>query len=61
MTTNGRMRMSLRDYFAGQAMRGFNSEMVRYDWGEGVTDKAAETAYRIADAMLRARKRPPES
>lgn len=48
--------MTLRDYFAANAMNGFNREMVAYDWDEDVTNKAAKRAYEIADAMLEARK-----
>jgi hypothetical protein len=39
--------MTLRDYFAGQAVIGLQA---RYDY-----PVAAEKAYRIADAMLKAR------
>jgi hypothetical protein len=43
--------MSLRDWFAGQALRA--------RWGDGTAmtpDDAASVAYQIADAMLAARK-----
>lgn len=43
--------MDLRDYFAAKAMQGFAADP---DWQSGA-DKAAETAYRWADAMLKAR------
>ena len=45
--------MTLRDYFAGQAMGGmFNGGSV---WGDNSPDTIAENAYVIADAMLDAR------
>lgn len=44
--------MSLRDYFAGQAVIGVISHR---DW-EGDIVFCAEDAYRIADEMLKARK-----
>ena len=43
--------MDLRDYFAAKAMQGFAADP---DWQSGA-DKAAETAYRWADAMMKAR------
>jgi hypothetical protein len=46
--------MSLRDYFAGQALAGLAQD-------ESVTAKrAGEIAYEMADAMLEARKVKPE-
>lgn len=45
--------MTLRDYFAGQALAGMNLIIGR-DLG-GHADVVAETAYSYADAMLRAR------
>jgi hypothetical protein len=42
--------MTLRDYFAAQAMSGLIFQ------GGLIIDEAARTAYTIADAMLRARK-----
>lgn len=47
---------TLRDQFAMSAMTGFNREMVAYDWGESVLQTAAIMAYRVADAMMEARK-----
>lgn len=41
--------MSLRDWFAGQALAGL---MVEHEWEKGIT---AEIAYDLADAMLAAR------
>lgn len=49
---NGEHGMSLRDYFAAKAMQG--SRASEYAW-MSENDVAAE-AYRIADAMLEARK-----
>jgi hypothetical protein len=44
--------MTLRDYFAAKAMTGLlTAEIV----GEYSNDHVAEIAYRIADAMLKAR------
>ena len=51
MKPNVYFGMSLRDYFAGQA--------VRAKWGNGVAmtpEEAAMMAYQMADAMLEARK-----
>ncbi|CAB4132278.1 hypothetical protein UFOVP259_12 [uncultured Caudovirales phage] len=47
----GNQGMSLRDYFAAKAMQGM---MVDVD--KPNCDYIAETAYAIADAMLKARK-----
>lgn len=45
--------MTLRDYFAGQALSGmFNGA---YAWSDNSPDTIAENAYIIADAMLSAR------
>jgi hypothetical protein len=43
--------MTLRDWFAGQALAGFASRPCYSD------DEAAAAAYRYADAMLAARKK----
>jgi hypothetical protein len=44
--------MTLRDYFAAQAMQGLlTAEIV----GEYSNEHVAEISYRIADAMLKAR------
>lgn len=48
--TNG---MTLRDYFAGQAINGFVSTNNRLNESEPLN--IAKRAYRIADAMLKAR------
>lgn len=48
--------MSLRDYFAGQAVKGAIARLAGPDW-QKAADVAAESAYMIADAMLKARER----
>lgn len=45
--------MSLRDYFAGQALAGISSRQSFYNIEHG----AAESSYRIADAMLEEREK----
>jgi hypothetical protein len=47
--------MTLRDYFAGQAMDGYNKCIRDYGWGEEILFEHAKQAYAIADAMLKAR------
>lgn len=45
--------MTLRDYFAAKAMQGYLSDS---EWlGEVSPQGTAEAAYRVADAMLKAR------
>jgi hypothetical protein len=53
--------MSLRDWFAGQALAGdlASQSMVVYYTGEDWQKEAAQNAYRLADAMLAARKAKP--
>lgn len=53
-TITGSPGMSLRDYFAGQAL------LVLADNAEGLDEfgSAARTAYRLADAMLAERGKP---
>ena len=46
--------MTLRDYFAGQALAGVLS-----DWHPTATRQTASQAYEIADAMLAAREAKP--
>ena len=47
--------MSLRDYFAGQIIAKFTNESAHMNpWWDG-GERAAESAYRVADAMLKAR------
>ncbi len=45
--------MTLRDYFAGQAMQGFAASEA--EWSDGLYGMA-KCAYKWADAMLEARK-----
>jgi hypothetical protein len=47
--------MTLRDYFAAKAMQGILTATLTPNtvWSQ---DEAAETAYNVADAMLKARK-----
>jgi hypothetical protein len=45
--------MTLRDYFAGQAITSLGQS-----WGAGHEERAAELAYRIADAMIAERSKP---
>jgi hypothetical protein len=57
--------MTLRDYFAGQAMGGLlgsqatirRLERIGDECGTGDTEEAATWAYQMADAMLAARQR----
>ena len=44
--------MTLRDYFAAKAMQGLISSLQE---GEDFTDRGCEWAYKVADAMLKAR------
>lgn len=45
--------MSLRDWFAGQVMQGWVADSTRFD--EAYIKRAAQFAYAMADAMLKAR------
>lgn len=47
--------MTLRDWFAGQALAGLTANMNRQEFVEMSTQHMASLAYRYADAMLRAR------
>ena len=49
--------MTLRDYFAGQAMQEILSHFGEGDFGD--LEQVAEDAYRLADCMLAAREKPP--
>ena len=46
--------MTLRDYFAAQAMQGLGSQLSVYSV---TVDEVAELSYRQADAMLKERKK----
>jgi hypothetical protein len=48
--------MSLRDYFAGQALSGHLASYTGEDCGIPPADRAAKWAYEYADAMLKARR-----
>ena len=47
--------IDLRDYFAAKAITGFNRGMQDYGWDDKVLNGQAREAYRIADAMIKAR------
>lgn len=49
--------MSLRDWFAGMALQGYNSN--REQCANMTHDQAANNAYRDADAMIAARNKQP--
>ena len=54
--------MTLRDYFAGQALTGWLAsfaENARHPVDVGTQDNVAKTAYGMADAMLKAREVKP--
>lgn len=46
------LRMSLRDYFAGQALSGLCAASNEPASGLALQRRMAETAYQIADAMV---------
>jgi hypothetical protein len=48
--------MTLRDYFAAKAMQSFLSHLVEEGWDADDLELVAETSYRMADAMMKARK-----
>jgi len=48
----GMFGMTLRDYFAAKAMQGLIASLVE---GEDFTERGTEWAYKVADAMLKAR------
>lgn len=49
---NPQLGMTLRDYFAAKAMQTY---MINEVWNPDTYKGAAITAYRVADAMLKAR------
>ena len=53
-STGAEEGMTLRDYFAAKAMQGL-LELAPQDKQQWTNDLAAETAYAMADAMLKAR------
>jgi hypothetical protein len=53
---NSNYGMSLRDYFAGQALAGdMADEAFRIDPSAALLEERAQLYYRLADAMLRVR------
>jgi hypothetical protein len=49
--------MTLRDYFAGKAMEGILASNTEHEHEDAhIFDAIAEAAYKMADAMLKARK-----
>lgn len=46
--------MSLRDWFAGQALSGMAG---RDHWGPALPERCAQEAYELADAMLKLRQK----
>jgi hypothetical protein len=53
--------MSLRDWFAGMALGALRSQILTMMMTkEGDVSKAAEVAYRVADAMIAQRDKNPE-
>lgn len=48
----GRPGMTLRDWFAGQALAGLSTGAANYVPDEAERTLAAQVAYRLADAML---------
>lgn len=55
LTQEAHPGMTLRDWFAGQALAGYMGH--RWNRTEKLADDAAEEAYRLADAMLREREK----
>lgn len=51
--------MTLRDYFAAHAMQSILYETIKIE-GDATTHRVARDAYRVADAMLRARTNTPD-
>jgi hypothetical protein len=47
--------MTLRDYFAAKAMQPFLDTLVKQGWRSDDLQTVAETCYRAADAMMKAR------
>lgn len=55
--TNGLDGMSLRDWFAGQALIGF-ADLVSHKFPDQTMKVIAERSYQMADAMIAAREKP---
>ncbi len=58
ITMNGEKNpegMTLRDYFAAKAMQPFLDTLVKQGWRSDDLQTVAETCYRAADAMMKAR------
>ena len=55
ITKEHAMSTTLRDYFAGQAMQGF----MQQEFTTPTYKRIAEACYKLADAMLEARKNAP--
>ena len=51
----GEKGMTLRDYFAAKAMQSFLSHLVKQGWYADDLNDVAETSYRMANAMMKAR------
>ena len=49
------MGISQRDYFAAKAMQPFLDQLIKQGWVSDDLETVAETSYRVADAMLKAR------
>ena len=47
--------MTLRDYFAAKAMQPFLDQLIKQGWISHDLETVAETSYRVADAMMKAR------
>lgn len=58
MDRYGNQGMTLRDWFAGQAMAGFCADPeIQWSQGKKTEVNLAKLAYEVADAMLEARKK----
>ena len=47
--------LTMRDYFAAKAMQPFLDTLVKQGWRSDDLQTVAETCYRAADAMMKAR------
>ena len=47
--------MDLRDYFAAKGMQAFLDQLIKQGWHSDDLEIVAETSYRMADAMMKAR------